>query len=1316
MKKVLVLLPLLLCTASVQAQNIEGQIIASQYGTWKVPGYSPNTYSSFAPNSCRVQGGASFFFAFTAGTPIQIVDGNPSLTETVTPLATVNSNVTCAISIAPVNDHQVPFSLVSATGGLQEALNENMTTPATNTIVLNSAWYALVGPTNVGAVIGAAKGGYQLNLVDVTTTPYTWYAWNGTKYVVVPFGGGLIGPQGATGPTGPTGTTGPPGPTGPTGAQGPAGSGTGQGPPGPTGATGPAGPTGPGGPQGATGPTGPQGPPGSGGGGSGALGTRQADILGNNASGTAAVDEDVYVANSPVTGASVYTPQQAATAANSHNGAFIIQPGAGRTPFTNPGASRALDLRSDVPATARNITEDGAVCDTGVVYGTLALGSTSVALINTARTSADIGRSIIAVGVTPGGTVTQFESVITAVPDSLHLIITTGSPFAQAIAHAINLGHDDTASITKTMNTVGSGGTFVIPAGSCMTHTQLLKGQSPIGLGIQSTLIQMPGEDLFQAPDPSQVQGVNQGAAHIHDIQFDFDSRIDATLPWQKCNDSGCTAQTPLYRPGAALSGVAADPLAPGWMVGASNGVASINSGSAVMCVPNAETPPSVGQTVIFPYQATIYTSTVASTAGSCSAGFTARTLNANLGITSAQAEWFAGSSVQRLGASIGSGSCPNSITLSNSINPVAGWESNVPPFGLIQIDGEQFTYFGRSNAGNPTPANTLYGVQCAQNGTSRAAHGSAATVFPLNRFKPAYPWPVIPSINANDTTPSGTATYYPAWNAGNAIWAFPVASGASPIGSGGWSANAKIENLSYFAFPNEINGENWQEVNKTTLMYFVTPHYAATFSNWYGLYSSFGIFNGPPSLENHAYATAQPTGDGTHWEAMQLYATNPMIMAAGNQNSFSDFNVYSQEGTVSSGALGANTCWYMVANHDDQNGNYFTVLSLDHFKNIYCEPEGGPHAASMPQWEWDTYNSEIEDQHMGGGGEVYVGGGQQHWFGGNFNNASSTPVVVFGSQNSSMRVTNLGGEPKGNVYGVNTLINYGYGNDFSGTTAQAFGSGSGPWGGIQVGGRSTIPNQNGETFFAGNTTAPFTSLEGGLVTPEEFNANFQFEAQAMSVGYTFDDTAPVTHSYTACNVGNNPGTYYCFTSAFNQNKIGVGPGQRIVNGKYTMYVSVRDVTAATNTWTFSVGTTCGGIIGTYNIPITNAWPTTAAGVYTAPIDFTGITTAGCGLGLILQGATTADQIRIGYLAFAPVAEQFNAQTINATTINTTTINLPGGSTGSTSNGCAQSPVTGINNGYSSTPTVTASGGVSGGAAGGGGANGDNGGRLYANV
>src|ERR1700728_1437893 len=114
MKKLLALLALALCSypgtrwsARAQAQNIEGEIIASQYGTWTVPGYTSNTYS-FAPGSCRVQGGASFFFAFNTGTPIRVVDANPALSETVTPSSYVDTNVTCAITIAPVNSHQLP--------------------------------------------------------------------------------------------------------------------------------------------------------------------------------------------------------------------------------------------------------------------------------------------------------------------------------------------------------------------------------------------------------------------------------------------------------------------------------------------------------------------------------------------------------------------------------------------------------------------------------------------------------------------------------------------------------------------------------------------------------------------------------------------------------------------------------------------------------------------------------------------------------------------------------------------------------------------------------------------------------------------------------------------------------------------------------------------------------------------------------------------------------------------------------------------------------------------------------------------------------
>ena len=184
----------------------------------------------------------------------------------------------------------------------------------------------------------------------------------------------------------------------------------------------------------------------------------------------------------------------------------------------------------------------------------------------------------------------------------------------------------------------------------------------------------------------------------------------------------------------------------------------------------------------------------------------------------------------------------------------------------------------------------------------------SSATVVPLNNFKPAYPWPVIPTLNSGDTTPSGTAGFFPGWNVGNAAFAFPLATGiSSSYGStGAWNANAKIENLSFYEWPNEINGEQWSEVNHTAMIYFVNPSYATTFANLYTLYLFYGVAMGPPSIENGNYATAQPTGDGTHWDGLTLYAANPVIIPLGNQNTFSNFNVYSSEGAVS----GLGTYW----------------------------------------------------------------------------------------------------------------------------------------------------------------------------------------------------------------------------------------------------------------------------------------------------------------------------------------------------------------------------------------------------------------------
>ncbi len=162
----------------------------------------------------------------------------------------------------------------------------------------------------------------------------------------------------------------------------------------------------------------------------------------------------------------------------------------------------------------------------------------------------------------------QFDSVVVSITDPLHGVLTTAAPFSQIPAHEMDLAHDDTAAITQGMNAVGAGGTLVFPAGNCLTHTQALKGQSPIGLGMNSQIAGFPGEDIFQAPDPSTGQGVSQGAAHIHDLTFLVDGRIDATQPWQTVNDSGILTHPALYRPIAQRSAVANDPLAPGWFQG----------------------------------------------------------------------------------------------------------------------------------------------------------------------------------------------------------------------------------------------------------------------------------------------------------------------------------------------------------------------------------------------------------------------------------------------------------------------------------------------------------------------------------------------------------------------------------------------------------------------------------------------------------------------------------------------------------------------------------------------------------------------------
>jgi hypothetical protein len=173
----------------LEAQNIEGQIVASQFGEFQVPGTATGSLQ-FESAACQVSGGGKNFAAFTVGVPIKIVDSNPNLTEVQTPAAVFINQ--CAVSMGTTYIHSTPFYLTSGTGGLQEALtNGPVKAGGPNTVILNADWYSLVAPSNPATVIASVHGSTALGLVDVTTTPYTTYQWNGTAYAEVSYGGNL---------------------------------------------------------------------------------------------------------------------------------------------------------------------------------------------------------------------------------------------------------------------------------------------------------------------------------------------------------------------------------------------------------------------------------------------------------------------------------------------------------------------------------------------------------------------------------------------------------------------------------------------------------------------------------------------------------------------------------------------------------------------------------------------------------------------------------------------------------------------------------------------------------------------------------------------------------------------------------------------------------------------------------------------------------------------------------------------------------------------------------------------------------------------
>lgn len=200
--------------ASAQANNNlpPVNVYARAYNGWQILGQQANTYT-FNGGACNFTpftgGNSGSFFVFSgsqAGTtvyfPVYIQDVNPSLSEIVTPTSTVQSSASCGFAASTTNQHTT-FTLSSGTAGLQEAIASQVQGQPPFNVLLDTNWYqnvyGLPGSPTPESLITAAKGNTGVQVIDTTTSPWTYWRWNGTAYAATAFTGGASLPTIAAG-------------------------------------------------------------------------------------------------------------------------------------------------------------------------------------------------------------------------------------------------------------------------------------------------------------------------------------------------------------------------------------------------------------------------------------------------------------------------------------------------------------------------------------------------------------------------------------------------------------------------------------------------------------------------------------------------------------------------------------------------------------------------------------------------------------------------------------------------------------------------------------------------------------------------------------------------------------------------------------------------------------------------------------------------------------------------------------------------------------------------------------------------------------
>lgn len=866
----------------------------------------------------------------------------------------------------------------------------------------------------------------------------------------------------------------------------------------------------------------------------------------------------------------------------------------------------------------------GVACDGKQAALTITITSGSnTSTVGSLLSAADVGKTFI-FALKSGNGFGFTQSVWTATLSSYTFPTATWSANAPfSVTQQVYYGTDNLATINTAMTQASSTFPLTIPTGCKMLVSGTIpwnNAQVIVGRHLnQGGFIGVPGKDVIATTDTSG-QSVSQPGTGLRGFAIVVGSEVDATFPVDFYSANATkTTQAAFYRPAQPHTPNANNPCAPGWMVGCTVGVGSITASSTSMTVPAGVTLPVNGSTIVFPYLTKVFTTTITGV----NSGTRVVTLNAAAptGSTQSQAEWFAGSSVQSTTTTIpGTPTYPFTLQLSNSIAPIPGWESNFAQWGHAKIQDYEFDYMGAN------PANNTIVVRrgpATVNGGS--GYSGTNTITALNPCPANFetPWPVTPTINSGDSTPTG-ANWFPGLCVGNAAIAFPTANGNTFVGSG--LVDGFLEDLQLI--PSTV-----QSTNGVAGIYIAGNNapFSSSFQDIKALNFQFGLVEGPASYGMHGVAAVGPTGIGNTFVNLHFFDAFPLSLVDLQSSTLDNLNFNSTMVNPYDGtAIGSATCLQEGLTLDEQTGGGVTNTQYLAHNAYACEPENGSNIVVPNAVISHSQHSSFNAANMEGIPNYFNGDHLKIT-----NSQLSLPTINQGTDMDFGIISGTTAFYSTNVWNANPEF-YNWG--INSTCSTYVGSLGGP---AVPCGPGFVQGSNGRSISNSVTNTKEENPEGGKITPGEWNTNGAFDSAPMSLSNVVDPTEPYWGRYGACNLG---GAAQCHPEAFDANGgfVYIGTHQRIADQPYLAVFDLMSAAGAGQVTVtlsaFDSGTgqcaSAGAIVNKVFVT-TTSWPDLNH-PFVLPVDFTGH--AGCILQIQFASATTTDQYRVGYFNFIPAS------------------------------------------------------------------------------